>query len=111
MAIRTKLLAGGRTTSTSAVVIYTCPDGETAILKSLHLQNLNLTTNVEVIILMDAGAFDKTTFERFNVPASAHVAREWWVVLPAGAEIGLQLSVSQGVNYWLSGTELEGVAD
>lgn len=93
------------------MVIYTVPPGETAIIKSLGVTNLNASTTVVVFILIDAGAFNQTTFERLTLAPAAHAYRDWWIVLPPGAEVAIQLTEAVGVNFWLSGTELEGVAD
>lgn len=94
-----------------STTVYTVPAGETAIVKSIYVFNLNASTNQFVRYLIDAGAFDKTTFRGFNLPATTGDYTEYWLVLPPGTELAIDLSTAIGLNYWISGTELEGVAD
>jgi len=111
MPVRTKLLAAGRVSTATTTVVYTVPAGETAILKSIKLANVNTTTAVTAVILMDAGAFNQTIFQRHFLDANTDDYVDLWVVCPPGCEIAILLNTAIGVNFWLSGTELEGVAD
>lgn len=111
MAVRTKQLASGRSTSSTATVVYTVPAGETAIVKAIDICNINGTTATEVVIACDAGAFNVTAYARIGLSALGFQHLERWLVLPPDAEISIHNSAAVNVNYWISGTELEGVAD
>jgi hypothetical protein len=111
MAVRTKQLASGRSTSATPAVVYTVPAGETAIVKSWNLFNINATTGTLVQILVDTATNNQTVYTEINMAARTRVAELAWLVLPPGAEIAISNSAAVGVNFWISGTELEGVAD
>lgn len=111
MAVRTKRLASGRKSTTGTTTIYTCPASETAIVKRITLWNVNATTNNLVTVVADVEGVALTTIWQQNFPASSGVDLEvWWVLGPAD-RLGLNLSTAIGLNYLISGTELEGVAD
>jgi hypothetical protein len=111
MAVRTKRLASTRLTGTSVVDIYTTPDGETTILKSVAAQNINGSTATVLVLLMDVEGIGQTTLQRIALGALESVYLDRWIVIPPGGKVSGQLTVAVGVNLWLSGTELEGVAD
>lgn len=111
MAVRTKLLTSGRQTSSTASTIYTVPASETCILKSIVLCNINASTTTTIALSVDTASNDKTLFWEEGMMARKTLVIEPYLVLPPGFEIALSNSASVGVNYWLSGSELEGVAD
>jgi hypothetical protein len=111
VAVRTKRLAAGRKSTTGTTVIYTCPAGETAIVKRVTLYNLNASTNNLISVLLTLGAFADTTVWQQNFPASSGVYLDVWWVLGPGGTLGLSQTTAIGTNYLISGTELEGVAD
>jgi len=111
MAVRTKLLASGRNTSATAVVVYTVPLLETAIVKQIVLFNINTTTATTLQLLMDTAANNQTVWAELAMASRLHLRLDMWQVLQPGMEIALANTAAVGVNYWISGTELEGVAD
>jgi len=111
MPVRTKLLASGRSTSATATVVYTVPADETCILKWIRLANVSASTSSEVIIAIDTAANNLTTYQRVTLAAQTGIGIELWQVLQPGMEIAISNVAAVGVNYWLSGSELEGVAD
>jgi len=111
MAVRTKLLASGRSTSSTSAVIYTVPADETAIIKSILLCNINASTTTTIALAVDTAANDKTLAWEEGLIARKSLLIEPYLVLQPGMELALSNSASVGVNYWVSGTELEGVAD
>jgi hypothetical protein len=111
VAVRTKRLAAGRKSTVATETIYTCPAGETAIIKRILLYNLNASTNNLISILLKLGAFTETTVWQQNFPASSGVDLDVWWVLGPGDTLGLVQSTAIGTNYLISGTELEGIAD
>lgn len=111
MAVRTKQLASGRRVDNTLGVVYTVPADETAIVKTVRLVNLSTSTAAVVIVAMDAGAFDNTLWLEQSIGPRAYIEVLTWTVLPPGATIAVQGPGTPAVNYWISGTELEGVAD
>lgn len=111
MAVRTKLLASGRSSSSTPSTIYTVPTAETAIIKSIVLMNINASTTTTITLGVDTAANDKTAFWEEGIIARKTLVIEPYLVLPPGYEVNLSNSASVGVNFWVSGTELEGVAD
>lgn len=111
MPVRTKLLASGRLTTSSLVLVYTVPTGETTIVKRLVLANLSTSASALVTVAMDATGFDRTMWLEDTLQSRKTINMETWQVLAPGFEIALQGPGTPAVNYWISGTELEGVAD
>lgn len=111
MAVRTKLLGSGRMTGPVTHTAYTCPAGETAILKWITVVNINASTTTTVILTMDAAGADKTRYHTFVLEPNQEAHLDLWQVLHPTMELGFQVSAAVGVNYWISGTELEGTAD
>lgn len=110
MAVRTTLLAAGRRTDATLAVVYTCPDGTTTILKELVAFGVSTSATVDFLVAMDAGAFNQTPWWEGQIPPRGTVRLERWSVLLPGMEIAVRGDVDGGVNYWMSGTELEGIA-
>lgn len=110
MAVRTTLLASGRRTDATLAVVYTCPDGATAILKDVTVFNLSSSATLDLLIAMDAGAFNQTPWFEQALPPRTRVHIETWSVLLPAMEIAIRGDVDGSLNYWLSGTELDGVA-
>jgi len=111
MPVRTKLLASGRSSSATSSVVYTVPTDETCIWKFLRLANVSATTSTEVIVAVDTAANNQTTYLRHTLAAQTGAMFDLWQVLQPGMEIAISNVAAVGVNYWLSGSELEGVAD
>lgn len=108
MGVRTKVLAAVSPTST-LTAIYTCPDGETAILKSASLAKLAAgAVSLDLTILR--GATSRVVWrEQFPI-AGTVVYREFWIVMQPADVLRAQTDTGTA-TLWLSGTELEGVAD
>lgn len=106
--VRTKTLA-----ATTAVVgpatIYTCPVGETAIVKSIASAKL-AAGGVSMDLSITRAAVNRVVFRRVYPVTSTVAYDELWVVLMPGDELRAATDVGQ-VTLWVSGTELEGVAD
>jgi len=111
VAVRTKLLAAGRRTDSTLATVYTVPAGETAIVKEVTVTNLSGSASALVTIALDAGAFDNTLWMEFVIAPRVFRRESMWMVVPAGATIGVQGPGTPNINFWISGTELEGVAD
>jgi hypothetical protein len=111
VAVRTKRLASGRITTATATVVYTCPTGETAIVKQIWLFNVNATVSNEVGVLFDLATNAQTPLWEDTLVAREGLWLDLWTVLLPGDRIGLKTSVAGGINFLVSGTELEGLAD
>jgi len=108
--VRTARLAAGRTgTANITVSAYTCPSGKTAIVKSVHATCVSGSATV-LILAASSGA---TTINlHFGSLASGAVQSltELYLVMEPGDEFLVNSNQTNGVTYWLSGVELEGVA-
>lgn len=110
MAVRTARLAAGNAGASGAVkVIYVCPSGRTAIVKDIRLHNstggpiaavLGLKSGAEFVPVLNTGSLD----------AGPRSFPDCWLALEPGDSIELVSGAAGGIQYWLSGTELEGVA-
>lgn len=110
MTVRTTLLAAGRRTDATLAVVYTCPDGTTAILKRVVAFNLSTSATLDFLVAMDAGAFNQTPWFEVSLAPRARVSLDTWQVLLPAMEIAIRGDVDGSINYWLSGTELDGIA-
>lgn len=110
MPVRSELLAAGRRTDATLAVVYTTPDGDTTILKSMAFFNLSTTNTIDILVAMDAGAFNQTAYREIQLAPRAHFYSDVWVVLPQHNELLLRGDVDGGCNYWFSGAELAGVS-
>lgn len=110
MPVRTARLAAGKTgAATVTVTLYKCPAGKTAIVKDIRVANVT-AGNVSVILAVLSGP----TFCNLNVgPLAANavlILDGSFIVLEPGDELVLNPSVANALTYYVSGTELEGVA-
>lgn len=110
MPVRSELLAAGRRTDATLAVVYSTPDGNTTILKSVALFGMSTSATIDVLIAMDAGAFNQTPWRELQLGPRAQFYMDVWIVLPPFAEIAIRGDVDGGCNYWFSGAELEGVS-
>lgn len=108
MAVRTKHLARAAATATLAA-IYTVPAGETTILKSVSLAKVAAGAVSLDLTILSAGVVTVVFREQFPV-VSTVVHREFWIVMQPGDVLRAQTDTGTA-TLWLSGTELEGVAD
>lgn len=108
MPVRTKVLAGA-TATTTLTAIYTCPDGETAILKSItSAKTAAGAVSMDLTILRDGTS--RVVWREQHPVTSSVTYHDVWIVLQPGDVLRAQTD-SGTCNLWLSGTELEGVAD
>lgn len=108
MTVRSRRLAAGRIVGTSQQVIYTVPQDRTAIVKSVLLQNDGAGT-VEAILSFrnsDSGTVVRMLLE--NIASNAELWLMPWAVLEEGDDIRLQASVTNDLNFWVSGPLLLG---
>lgn len=109
MPVRTARLAvGSAGVSGAGVVMYTCPTGKTAIIKDIRVGS----TGGAAADFLIGGVSGPAVVRLLtgNVPAGDVRGLQPWIVLEPGDEIFIVPSVTGALNYWLSGTELDGVA-
>jgi len=110
VAVHTKQL--GTATSlgpTATLTLYTAPAGETVILKDWRLYTAGASVS-RAVLFVQSGAADVALFDG-AINADSVKGDVVWVVLKPGDKILLFSSVTGGVRAWVSGTELDGIAD
>lgn len=111
MAVRTKRLGSG-SFNTSTVTVYTCPDGETAIVKYLTFHNPGASASTVTCRMEPSGSGSPRTFLRYSLAADEAKQFDTWLVLEPGDALKYIATLAgTNVAYTISGTELEGVAD
>jgi len=109
VAVRSKRLWGPTSVGTTAVVLYTCPAGETALLKGVHAFNPG-ALGVTVTYTLNGTGNSNTILTTSSSSGNINADREQWIVLHPGDV--LRAVGSAGTTYVTGfGAELEGVAD
>lgn len=112
--VATKRLAKGQLAATAGAAVtttvYTVPVGETAIVKEivLHAPDGAMAPGVYTWVT------SSTTLKVWSPALQSGETQRYscWFVLPAGEELLLVQPANVGrLRYWVSGTELDGVAD
>jgi len=112
MAVRSKQLGGTNNIGTASTTCYTVPSGETTLLKSISLYNRHATTAVTVTIGRGtAGANNNGTMFVVTLQPHTHAYIECWIVLAATVTVQAIASIATAASMYMSGAELEGVAD
>lgn len=110
MPVRTARLAAGSTGAASAsTVAYVCPAGKTAILKDLRL-SIHVAPPVFLVVALHSGPTFVNVLVTSVTEGNGVRSPQVYLVLEPGDELIVQADKAAGVNYWLSGTELEGIA-
>lgn len=109
MAVRSKRLFGPALVSTTNIALYTCPPGETALIKSLSLFNQGALAAAIVLHINGTGANTIVLSVSVGAGLSALDVPRFLVLHPGDVLRGV---TSQG-NFTVAGygAELEGVAD
>ena len=109
MPVRTQKLAVGNSAPFgTSKTLYTCPAGETTIVKDIRVENGGTGGNL-VVVFLSSGAGDVAVL-RSTLAANDIASRELWAVLRPGDLIRIFASAGT-CNAWISGAELEGLAD
>ena len=110
MPVRTKRLARGNIgPANSPATVYTCPPGETTIVKDVRVWLFGSVTARAQVFVTSGPASIRIVDVQLQ-PKSA-VGAITWVVLGPGDTIHVQCDVADTLVFYVSGTELEGVAD
>ena len=107
-AVRTKRLVSTALTTTLNTK-YTCPAGETAIVKWVAIYNPNAVTRLVSVNVVASGA--ARPIIRESVPTLTVVRLDLWCVLQPGDLLQMAQDVGSDITVLVAGTELEGVAD
>lgn len=106
MTTRTSRLAVGISTTGAVVTVYTCPAGKTAIVKDIRLY-AGASVSRAVVALGSGVRLPSVLDEAITGPGVAQ--KQGFMVLEPGDTIRVY---SQGntFEFWISGSELQGVA-
>lgn len=109
MAVRSKRLFGPEPIGTTSELIYTCPAGETALIKHLSLFNQGALTATVVIGINGIGANQNVVSTQVGAGLASQLTSLFIVLHPGDF---LRANCSAG-NFTVTGygAELEGVAD
>jgi len=88
-------------------VAYECPTGVTAIFKDLRLSCPGSPTP-RAVVFVSSGPADVVLVDQAMGTGDV-LGRDYWIVLEPGQEIRVY-SVDEPFTYWMSGTELQGLA-
>lgn len=109
MPVRSKRLFGPVNVGTGNFTVYTCPAGETALLKDITIFNQAAVTNVVALRLN--GNTQNQTIEGVTVGGGGSVVLSGrFIVLHPGDTLRVQATVAS-INITGYGAELEGIAD
>lgn len=109
MATRSKRLFGPTNIAAGPTVVYTCPAGETAIVKQLSFSNAAALAQT-VALYINANTANSIVGGATVPAASALVLTGWFLVLQPGDTLRIGWSGTGGAVSG-HGAELEGVAD
>ena len=110
MPVRTARLAVGQTgAANSTVTAYVCPAGKTAILKDIRLSNTVAAAN-QTILAVHSGPRFADLFKSAVPSLGIQVLADLFVVLEPGDELVVNSAQVNGIIWYVSGAELDGVA-
>lgn len=110
MAVRTKRLSAGTTGAANTLqVMYTGPADETTIVKDIRIYSESEPAQLARILLRSGSADVFIVYNGLN--QFSLLALTPWIVLMPGDQMVALTDQSPGFRWWISGTQLEGVAD
>lgn len=110
MAVRTKRLFGPITVTAATAVVYTCPAGETAIIKNLSFADQGAASPTIRLYINGTGVAARIA----SAPIQSgqwNLADSLFIVLSDGDELYMSANVASNTTVCGFGAELEGVAD
>lgn len=110
MAVRTARLSEGQTGPANVTVVaYTCPAGKTAIVKDIAVSTAGGSAVQTIIALTSGPRF--CNIANLSLAANGFpFAISRFIVLEPGDQLVINASQTNGIVWWLSGSELDGVA-
>ena len=110
MAVRTKVLGYGQQAVAGTYLAYTCPAGETAIVKEALLYRGTTGAAGSVQLRLGAVGLPSTPLWVATLNAGESIRLELWTVMVPTNTLSVTVVGNGPVNWWISGTELAGVA-
>jgi len=102
---RSAVLGQGTLTTVGFHTVFTCPEGQFALLKHATLaEQLGAANSVQLWVARPAGASVQLTAQ--PVAANDQVDYERWHVLEAGDQLSINIQPGR-IAYWISGTLLD----
>lgn len=108
MAVRSAALASGQNTTSLDLIVFTVPDQETWLLKSIYLRAIGAQT-IQAYITTPTQTGGVRILEE-TLAASGPAFWEGWIALEPGSQLRIASTVAN-FRWHVSGAELEGVAD
>lgn len=109
MPVRTARLAAGLSgAGASQKTVYTCPGGVTAIVKDVRLVGRSDPAQPVTLYMVSGPVL--VYLVRASLAANATAAAQGFIVLEPGDHLNIDTPVTDHAAYWVSGTELAGVA-
>lgn len=111
MSVHSKVLASGPSgPSNTLKTIYTCPAGRTAIVKDLRASK-DVSGALFLYMAVASGPEVTSLINRTVPDTELVVGQQPWIVLMPGDRLTFQTNAQPAWHYWVSGTELTGVAE
>jgi hypothetical protein len=109
--VRSKRLAVGFSgAANTEVVVYTVPAGRTTIVKDVRFANTGSTSVTAYLIAQRPAPPGVILAGPLVLAGAATGGASLWNVLSPGDTLRILCNVTQGVAFWVSGAELDGVA-
>ena len=108
MSVHTKLLAVGNIQVAGSQYVYTTPALHTSILKDIRVISYGGAAQTLEIILSATSGHQVRIWRGPMVQYEPQGA-SCWCVIPEGYGLLVNVTANGDVQYWMSGTELEGV--
>jgi hypothetical protein len=109
MTVRTARLAVGTSGAAGASnTIYTCPPGVTTIVKDIRLNGRADPSSTYIIFVASGPLLTYLGSGTLNINATVSIPG--FVVLEPSDRIGINSGIAAGIGFWISGSELAGIA-
>lgn len=109
MPVRTARLAVGTSGAGGvSTTIYTAPAGKTVIVKDIRLNGRADPSSSYIVFAGSGPLISYLGAGTLNINAT--VSLQGFVVLEPGDRLGMNSGISNGIGFWISGAELDGVA-
>jgi len=89
-------------------VAYTCPAGKTAIVKDIRLSTVGGSAVSTIVAVTSGPRFCNLLIE--SLPSGSARSMQPYLVLEPGDQVVINANQANGIIWWLSGSELDGVA-
>jgi hypothetical protein len=109
--VRTQRLAVGNSAATGVTqTVYVCPAGRTAIVKDIRLNWMQGGDLANSLVAIGSGPTFLFLFKGTVTAGGVAVLQRDFVVLEPGDRIDVRSDTAGTICWWVSGTELDGLA-